>query len=502
MGYIQIKGGKMIKVVLKGHDFKYEVGELIKVFGLFKEICFKEDKDIIDKNGFLLINEVLRKHDEYTVITMLFENNNLLSEDKRAFKITKHNDLDERKNLKKKIKISIFDVLIKISKSNIPWGILTGIRPTKIVHELLDKKYSIDKINTFLKDEYRISDEKIKLLTQVAICEGKYIYPIDEELVSLYISIPFCPTRCVYCSFPSNPLKKGSDKSDQYLLHLKQEIVKTGQLLKVHGKKLESIYIGGGTPTTLTSTQLDMLINFTLKAFNISRLKEFTVEAGRPDTIDRDKLTTLKLNGVDRISINPQTMNKETLKLIGRQHSPEDIEKAFYTAKEIGFKTINMDIILGLPKEGLREVRNTLEAIKKLDPENLTVHTLAVKRSSKLNQDIEDFEMAKEALAKDMLALTRGYANEMEIHPYYMYRQKYMVGNLENVGYSKKGHECIYNMQIMEEKQSIIALGAGAISKIAFPKENRLERVPNVKNLDEYIKRVDEMVERKRKYFR
>ncbi len=489
----------MIKVVLKGHDFRYEVGELIKVFGLFKEICFVEDRDIIDNDEFLLINQVSKDDNEYTIHTRLLKNRDVISNDEKTLKVIKGNAIDERKELKKKIKISIFDVLIKISKSDISWGILTGIRPTKIIHELLDKKYTIDKINEVLKDQFRISDEKIKLVTEVALCERKYIYPINEKLISLYISIPFCPTRCVYCSFPSNPLKKGSTKSDEYLLKLKQEIIMTSKLLKDYGKKVESIYIGGGTPTTLTSSQLDMLINWTVNAFDISRLREFTVEAGRPDTIDKEKLMTLKSNGVDRISINPQTMNKETLKLIGRQHSPEDIENAFFMAKEVGFKTINMDIILGLPNEGLDEVRNTLETIKKLDPENLTVHTLAVKRSSKLNEAIDDFEMAKEILAKDMLSLTKKYANDMQLYPYYMYRQKYMVGNLENVGYCKKDHECIYNMQIMEEKQSIIALGAGAISKIAFPKENRLERVPNVKNIDEYIKRVDEMAERKRK---
>lgn len=489
----------MIKVVLKGHDFKYEVGELIKVFGLFKEIGFIEDKDTIDKEGFLLINQVSKDNDTYTIQTKLLKNRDVISNDEKTLRIIKDNAIDERKELKKKIKISIFDVLIKISKSDISWGILTGIRPTKIVHELLDKKHNIDRIKYVLKDEYRISDEKIKLVTEVALCERKYIYPINEELVSLYISIPFCPTRCVYCSFPSNPLIKGSTKSDDYLMKLKREIILTSELLKEYGKKVESIYIGGGTPTTLTSSQLDMLINWTVKAFDISRLKEFTVEAGRPDTIDREKLMTLRSNGVGRISINPQTMNEETLKLIGRQHSPEDIEKAFFLAKEVGFKTINMDIILGLPNEGLSEVRNTLETIKKLNPENLTVHTLAVKRSSKLNEAIEDFEMAKEILAKEMLTLTKDYANDMQLYPYYMYRQKYMVGNLENVGYCREGHECIYNMQIMEEKQSIIALGAGAISKIAFPKENRLERVPNVKNVDEYIKRVDEMAMRKRK---
>ncbi|WP_432665385.1 coproporphyrinogen dehydrogenase HemZ [Wukongibacter baidiensis] len=491
----------MINVVLKGHDFRYEVGELIKIFGLFKDINFVDEVKLnADKQGLVLMNEVTKENDKYTIITKLLNSKDITDANETTYEVPRDiSDIEERKELKRKIKVNIFESLIKTCEVDIPWGILTGIRPTKIVHELLDEKKSLNEIKEVLNNEYKIKDEKIKLVTDVALCEREYIYPINEELVSLYISIPFCPTRCVYCSFPSNPIKDGSSKVDDYLEALKKEIADTSRLLSDHGKRVETIYIGGGTPTTLSADQFDMLINLTLKSFDVTNLKEFTVEAGRPDTIDKDKLKTLKLNGVERISINPQTMNAKTLKLIGRKHSPEEIERAFYEAKEVGFKSINMDMIIGLPDEGVREVRNTLEVIKRLSPENLTVHTLAIKKSSKLNESIDDFEMAKETLAKEMLDLTKNYAHEIGMYPYYMYRQKYMVGNLENVGYSKKGHECIYNMQIMEEKQSIIALGAGAISKITAPKENRFERVPNVKNVDEYIKRVDEMVERKRK---
>jgi len=493
----------MITVVLKGHDFKYEVGELIKVFGIYKDIRFVEnDSNYKDTHDLILINEIFEKNNRYDIRTKILKNDDLVFIDERTLKISKNiNNIEKRKVLKRKIKISIFEALKKISKSDIPWGTLTGIRPTKIVHELIDEGHDIDEIKEILKNDYRIKEEKIELVIDVALCERKYIYPINEELVSVYISIPFCPTRCVYCSFPSNPIKEGSNIIGEYLKALQIEIVKVGELLSEQRKKVESIYIGGGTPTSISEKELELLINSILKTFDVTQLKEFTVEAGRPDTIDMGKLKTLKRSGVDRISINPQTMNPQTLKLIGRKHSPEEIERAFYEAKEAGFRTTNMDIIIGLPNEGLREVRNTLEIIKRLNPENLTVHTLAVKKSSKLNESLEDYEMAKEALAKEMLALTQSYAHDIGLFPYYMYRQKYMVGNLENVGYCKKDHECIYNMQIMEEKQSIIALGAGAISKIVFPKENRLERVPNVKNVEEYIKRVDEMVNRKKIQF-
>lgn len=491
----------MLNVMLKGHDFRYEVGELIKVFGLFKDINFiSEDIEYDNSNDFFLVNEVVNEEKKDIISTRVIKNNELIEFNERIhLKDSSIDNIQNRKDLKKQIKVSVFEALRKINDADIPWGILTGIRPTKIVHELLDENRNIDEIYNILKDEYRISDEKIKLVTDVALCERKYIYPINEELVSIYISIPFCPTRCVYCSFPSNPVKEGSKKIEDYLDALYVEIQKTSELLNEANKKVESIYIGGGTPTTLSSLQLDDLIKYILKAFGISKLKEFTVEAGRPDTIDMDKLETLKQNGVDRISINPQTMNEKTLRLIGRHHTPQEIEEAFYQAKKVGFKTINMDIIIGLPNEGIDEIKNTLETIKKLSPENLTVHTLAIKRSSKLKESMDEFEMAKETLANEMLALTKDYSHEIGLYPYYMYRQKYMVGNLENVGYCKKDHECIYNIQIMEEKQSIIALGAGAISKIVFPSENRFERVPNVKNVDEYIKRVDEMVERKRK---
>lgn len=491
----------MINVLLNGHDFRHDIRELIKVFGLFNDITFiSEETEYNNTNNFFLINKVINKDGKCIISTKLTKNKELLSSDNRIHTVDLNkSEIKRRKELKRNVKVSVFDTLVNIGNVNIPWGILTGIRPTKIIHEFLDNNKSVDIINQVLKKGYRISDEKAKLLTDIALCERKYIYPIDEDLVSIYVSIPFCPTRCVYCSFPSNPIKEGSNKLQDYLEVLHSEIQKVSELLKKANKRVESIYIGGGTPTTLSWVQLDNLIKYLLNTFDTSKLKEFTVEAGRPDTIDIDKLKAIKENDVDRISINPQTMNLKTLELIGRKHTPQEIERAFYMAREIGFNTINMDIIIGLPGEGISEIESTMEAIKRLSPENLTVHTLAVKRSSKLRGALGEFKMCNEPLVKEMLELTKDYAHAIGVYPYYMYRQKYMIGNLENVGYCKEGHECLYNMQIMEEKQSIIALGAGGVSKIVFPKENRLERVPNVKNVDEYIKRVDEMVERKRK---
>ncbi len=488
----------MLNVFLKGHNYEYEVSTLIKTFG-YSNLKFVNNLDEANKEE-LLINEIIQFKEKYIIKSLFFKNGESISfEETEISTANIDDDITKRKIIKRNIKLIIFDTLKKIIPVNIPWGILTGIRPTKIVHELIDRNKSSEGIRTILKDDYRLAENKANLLLNVAYRERKFIYPIREDLVSIYIGIPFCPTRCVYCSFPANTVHKNENKIENYINSLLKEINDTDGVLRSLGKSVQSIYIGGGTPTTLSPYQLERLCDTALKSFGSSELKEFTVEAGRPDTIDIDKLRGMKKYNVDRISINPQSMNQKTLDTIGRNHTVDDIKKSYFDAKNIGFKTINMDIILGLPGEGMNEVEKTLKSISELSPENLTIHTLAVKRSSKLNKDINEYPLIKDGLANEMLDYTQNHANKMDYHPYYMYRQKHMVGNLENIGYAKEGHECIYNMQIMEEKQSIIALGAGAASKIVYPKENRLERVANVKNVDEYINRVDEMVERKRK---
>lgn len=490
----------MLNIVLKGHDYKYEVGVLLKAFGIFEIKFLNNDNGIVDRynHRFFLINEITENSNECVISTKLIKDSKEVNNSKTIYDISQIiGEIEKRKKIKRYIKLSIYDALVNAGYEPLSWGILTGIRPTKIIHELLDKEQDIEDIKEILKNNYRLSEEKIELVTGIAICERKYIYPAQKDLISLYISIPFCPTRCVYCSFPSNPIGKNGNLIEEYLSALLIEVEETAKVVNSLGKKLETIYIGGGTPTTLSASQLDKLINKIYENFDTSKLKEFTVEAGRPDTITKDKLLVLKRNNIDRISINPQTMNQATLDVIGRLHEVEDIEDSYYEAKNIGFKTINMDIIVGLPNEGLNEIRNTMERVTKLSPDNLTIHTLAIKRSSKLKENTDDF-MLKENLVNEMLNLTKSYTKKINLYPYYMYRQKYMLGNLENIGYCKEKHECVYNIQIMEERQTIIALGAGAVSKIAYSKENRFERVPNVKNLEDYIKRTMEMVERKK----
>ena len=482
----------MLNVILKGHDFKYEVAELIKLFTT--QFNFVDNKDV----GMTLENSVVYYNDKVFSKTVYLENYQVIYESLDHKSIEGLSEQEIKKITKETIKRSMYNVLMKKFNSYVPWGILTGIRPVKIVHNLLDKNLSDKDIRENLKTNYLISDEKIDLALSIAKRERKFIYPIDKNKISLYISIPFCPTRCYYCSFPANPLKQFGHLKKEYIDKLIIEIKGLAKLLKETHKEIETLYIGGGTPTTLDAEEMDILIKALYKELDLSNIKEFTVEAGRPDTINREILECLKKNNVTRISINPQTMNQETLDKIGRGHSVNEIKEAFHLAREIGFDNINMDLILGLEGENVDMVRNTLEEIKKLSPESLTVHTLAIKRASKLKENMDEYVLTQYEEMIKMIDLSMEYAKEMNLSPYYMYRQKQMLGNLENIGYAKEGYECIYNMQIMEEKQSNYALGAGAISKFVYIDEDRIERVENVKNVEQYIDRVEEMIDRKK----
>lgn len=484
----------MLGIELKGHDYKYEIAELFKLFTTqFKFI--KED----EKFEKALINEFIKDEDYIKSTTKYYENNDLKLCKEEVFNINSLNEEEIKKKSKTIIKRSIFKVLSELYDTYVPWGILTGIRPVKIVHSLLDEGLSEVEIRQNLKDNYLIKDEKIDLALDIAKRERVFIYPIDKNKISLYVSIPFCPTRCVYCSFPSNPMKQFGHLRENYVKAIVKEIKGLAKLLKETNKEIETLYIGGGTPTTLEAEQLDNLIKALFMELDLTKIKEFTVEAGRPDTITREKLEVMKKHNVTRISINPQTMNNETLVKIGRDHNVDDIVRCFNMARDLGFNNINMDIILGLVDENVEMVRNTLERIKELSPESLTVHTLAIKRASTLKENLDKYELTRYEEMVSMINLSMEYAKSMGLNPYYMYRQKHMLGNLENIGYAKEGFECIYNIQIMEEKQSNLAVGAGAISKYVYVDEDRIERTDNVKNVEIYIDRVDEMIERKEK---
>ena len=319
-----------------------------------------------------------------------------------------------------------------------------------------------------------------------------------EDGYSLYIGIPFCPSICLYCSFSSSPLHIWKDQVDAYLDALCKEIAFGAEAYR--DKILDTIYIGGGTPTTLSPSQMDRLLTEVEKHFDLSHLQEFTVEAGRPDSITREKLQVLMEHKVSRISINPQTMNQKTLDIIGRRHTVEQTVEAFKMARQLGFDNINMDLIVGLPGEELPQVEHTMKEVTKLDPDSITVHSLAVKRAARLNIFKDEYKEMTFTNNQEIMDLTAAYAGNAGMSPYYLYRQKNMAGNFENVGYARTGKAGIYNILIMEEKQSILALGAGASTKVVRGAD-RIDRIENVKDIRNYIERIDEMIERKKQGF-
>ena len=388
---------------------------------------------------------------------------------------------------------------------SLPWGNLTGIRPTKIAMTMLESGKSEQDVETFLRDERFVSDEKIELSIEIAKREREILSTLHyEDGYSLYIGIPFCPTTCLYCSFTSYPINVWKERVTDYLTALEKEIDAVAQMYR--GKILDTVYIGGGTPTSLSAEELDRLLSKIRDTFDFSAVQEFTVEAGRADSITEEKLQVLHRHGVTRISVNPQTMKQETLKLIGRQHTVEQVVDAFHMAREVGFDNINMDIILGLPGETKEDVEATIEAIRVLAPDSLTVHSLAVKRASRLNQWTQENGVTAYNNTEETMRIAERGARDMGMVPYYLYRQKNMSGNFENVGYSVEDKYGIYNILIMEEKQTIVALGAGSITKKVSRKAAEdgsesilIERCENVKEVAQYIERIGEMIERKRR---
>ena len=411
-----------------------------------------------------------------------------------------------KKELHEGFKCTLYTKLSAQLNKTLPWGYLTGVRPSKIAYTLLEKGADREQILEAFTKKHLVSEKKAQLALQVAQTEKSILEKMDyKNGYSLYIGIPFCPTTCLYCSFTSYSLAAYQSKVQPYLEALLKEMKYVSEAMR--GRRLDTVYFGGGTPTTLSAGQLDMLLTELERQFDLSACRELTVEAGRPDSITYEKLCVLKAHHVDRISINPQTMNQQTLDLIGRRHTVEQIEEAFALAGKAGLDNINMDMILGLPGENKEMVQHTLEKIKALAPESLTVHSLAIKRAAALNIWREKYLDLQMDNSDEIVSMAADYAHQMGHQPYYMYRQKNMAGNFENVGYSKPGLECIYNILIMEEKQTIIAMGAGASTKIVFQNETeggqagRIERIENVKDVTNYIQRIDEMIERKRKFF-
>lgn len=400
---------------------------------------------------------------------------------------------------KNEFKRFLYKSLADICGRELPWGNLTGIRPTKIAMGMLEEGKTKEEIYEVFQKEHCVSGEKTALSYDIAVREREILADIHyKEGYSLYIGIPFCPTTCLYCSFTSYPICAHKDKVEAYIDCLIEEMKETAVICR--DKILDTVYIGGGTPTTLEAHQLHRLIQNLKEIFDFSTVQEFTVEAGRADSITKEKLEVLYRHGVSRISVNPQTMKDETLRIIGRKHTVQQTVEAFRMARECGFDNINMDIILGLPGEMAEDVAETIAAIKELSPDSLTVHSLAVKRASGLRQYIEEKGMPLLSNTDETMEIARRGALDMDMEPYYLYRQKNMAGNFENVGYARAGKAGIYNILIMEEKQTIVALGAGSITKRVF-EDGRIERCDNVKDVSLYIQKIHEMIGRKKELF-
>lgn len=408
------------------------------------------------------------------------------------------------KGFKDGFKAFFYKILQQYTGKSLPWGNLTGIRPTKIACGMLEEGKSHKEIMDFLCQEHFVSEEKAALGIDIAerereILRGIHLGGDDNSGYSLYIGIPFCPTTCLYCSFTSYGIAAYKDMVDTYIDCLIKEMTQVSEMCR--HKALDSVYIGGGTPTTLEPEQLDRLLCALKECFPLESVKEFTVEAGRADSITREKLEILRKHGVGRISVNPQTMKPETLDIIGRRASVSQVLEAYAMAREIGFDNINMDLILGLPGEDASDVQRTIDQVVSLAPDSLTVHSLAIKRASRMSKWIQENGISMLNNTEETMKIAAEGAASLGMKTYYLYRQKNMSGNFENVGYAKPGKYGLYNILIMEEVQSIVALGAGSISKRVYP-DGRIERCENVKEVAQYIERIEEMIERKRVLFK
>ncbi len=472
-----------------GHNFDYEMEKLIRLFLPFEKI---EVIHTLETDNKYAVCEVLNDNDSIIAKAKL-----VLENGEAQFEAVVDSQIaDTKKETQHELARQLFYCFVKITGYRPDWGILTGVRPAKLFLRYCND-YGVEYAEQFFKNKFLVDDKKLELCKASVIGEEKIINLSEDNSYSLYLSVPFCPSRCSYCSFVSHSVEKAQDIIPQYVDLLCKELEITAQIAKENNLKLETVYMGGGTPTTLTAVQLDRVLACVRENFDMSCVREFTVEAGRPDTIDADKLNAIKQNGVTRISINPQTMNDSVLNTIGRRHTAEDTVKAFNLAREIGFDNINMDLIAGLPTDTFDSFKITLNEILKLNPESVTIHSLSMKRASALtvNGEYEHIKIGSEA--SKMVDYARELLSENKILPYYMYRQSKTVGNLENVGYAKHGYDGLYNVYIMDETHTILACGASAVTKLKDASQKNIKRIFNFKYPYEYISGFDELMTRK-----
>ncbi|WP_438444416.1 coproporphyrinogen III oxidase [Gorillibacterium sp. sgz5001074] len=485
------------------HDFENEIFHICKLF--FEEVEWADRPDGESGDAAaaeLLIRAELTEHGSPPQVTaqvrLSLANGEAAAHKQETRPLPGGSEEERRRQRKRTLGAALLQALQEWTGMEQPWGILTGVRPMKLLHNMMMQE-PMDVCRQMLRDEYLLSEEKVRLLSDIGELQLKVIpdlFRLDRE-VSLYIGIPFCPTKCAYCTFPAYDIRGNNGSVEAFLEGLHHEIRRTGEWLKESGLGLTTVYWGGGTPTSIEAGQMDALFE-TLHASipGMDRVRELTVEAGRPDTITVDKIQVMKRWKVDRISINPQSFTQATLDTIGRHHTVKETVEKFLLCRELGMNNINMDLILGLPNEGIRELELSLRETERLMPESLTVHTLSFKRASRMTQNRDRYEVAERDEIQDMMRMTTEWTASHGYNPYYMYRQKNILGNQENVGYALPGFESLYNIVMMEERQTIIGLGCGAVSKIIGP-DGAIERFPNPKEPSVYNNAYKEYTEKK-----
>lgn len=470
-----------MNLYVKNHNFHFELENLTRLF--FPNEKITVIRDFSEPQPPYIYTEV---SDKITISV------NIGSFNKSETAVKKLTD-DDNELVSEQL---LYKLLCDFTGLTQPWGILTGVRPVKLLRRLAEESNEEQAVKKFEKDFF-VSNEKIALSRETEHNERKILELSKPESFSLYVGIPFCPSRCSYCSFVMASIERAEKLIEPYTKLLCEEIKQTAEIANKLGLRLETVYFGGGTPTTLSAEQLDTVLGTVNKSFDMSTCREFTVEAGRPDTIDIAKLFALKENKIDRISINPQTVNDEVLKTIGRKHTAQQFFDAFELARKCGFDNINTDLIAGLPTDTPESFKNSLDSIVRLNAECITVHTLCMKRASRLTTEGVTLDLQQARDAREMLAYTQNILGQNEYIPYYMYRQSRMVGNLENVGWSKRGFESLYNVYVMDETHTILACGSGGVTKLKRNNPDYLERIFNFKYPYEYIDRFDELIQRK-----
>lgn len=466
-------------VALIGNSFKYEIEAILKLFFNTARFSFISDRSCETEDSFV-IAEI---RDNKLIAEVRLSGSNIVS-DSAPVGTDDENEFNFCRML--------YHILCQKTGITPPWGMMTGIRPVKKVIELMRQGLSKEEISQRLSSKYEISPSKLDIAYETAVNQLPILDKIDSSAVSLYVSIPFCPTRCSYCSFVSHSMDSAIKLMPDYIDALCRELVIISNIVRETNTKIDTIYFGGGTPTSISASDLRKIMETIADNFDLDNVREYSVEAGRPDTITEEKLRVIKDLGAQRISVNPQTLNDDVLKVIGRKHSGDDAVRAFELAKKIGFDNINTDLIAGLPTESAESFRNTLDKMIELGPQSITVHTLTLKRAANLFEQIENIKNP----AAEMVDYSIKKLMENDFLPYYMYRQKNTVDNLENIGYAKKGFECYYNIFIMDETQTILGAGCAASTKLVYP-NGKLTRIHNYKFPYEYIRRFDQLMTKK-----